>query len=210
MEVPLDFVCEHGMPQPWATCTDCMLLPRDEQPVPEKPPAPPEPERPARKRRTTSRSGGSGSRAPRTPRAPAARLPRGVDDDMPELTGRFDLAYEVPDDNVSFHLRPPDHDWLPISALPKDLRAHGWVYLQVDRAVVARCRVRGIGYRDSRWTQEPSATTHDAGPGPTIELDGDAWERLREDLGVGGDEPTPGYRYLQTGPDDRITVAPID
>lgn len=207
VQVPEDFICEHGMPQPWATCTECMLLPKDEQPEPPKPKPAPKPEPKPRKRAASSRSSVSkGERAPRAPRAPAARLPRHADDTKPELTGRHDLAYEVPDDNVSFHVRGPESGWLAISSLPTDLRPNGFVYLQVDGDVVARARVKGIGYRDKRWSQEPSATAADMGSGPTIEIHDDSWERMRVWLGADGERPVKGYRYLQTVSDEEIRV----
>lgn len=197
------------MPQPWATCTDCMLLPYDEQPVPEKPAREPA-AAPERRRSRTAGAGDKERKPKRTPKPPAARLPRHVDDQRPELTGSCDLSYEVPDQNVAFHVSGPDHDWLAISTLPTRLRANGWVYLQVGHEVVARARVRGIGYRDRRWTQEPTETASDAGAGPTLELHPNSWERLRLSLGPEGDRPIPGYRYLNTGPDDSVRVAGPD
>lgn len=126
---------------------------------------------------------------------------------MPELTGSFDLAYEVPDDNVGFHVRGPESGWMAISSFPTMLRPDGWVYLQVDADVVARARVKGIGYRDKRWSQEPSATSHDLGGGPTLELFPDSWERMRVWLGDDAEAPVSGYRYLVTVSDDEVRVA---
>ncbi len=204
MQVSRDYICEHGMPQPWATCTECMLLPHDEQPVPRKPAPEPAAER-AKAGKPAKSSGGP--RPKKAPRSPAPRLPRHIDDQPPELTGSCDLSYEVPEQNVPFHISGPDHDWLAISTLPARLRANGWVYLQVGRSVIARARVRGVGYRDRRWTQEPTETASDAGAGPTLELHPNSWERLRTSLGPEGDVPIPGYRYLHTGPDDSVQVA---
>ncbi len=124
-----------------------------------------------------------------------------MQDDAPELFGTVDLSYEVPDDNVFFHVRGQDNEWVAISSFPKALRPHGWLYLQVDRDVVARCRVKGIGFREKRWSQEPAGQTADLGPGPTLELRADSWERLKVDLGPAGDDALPGYRYLVTDDD---------
>lgn len=181
-----------------------MLLPHDEQPVPEKPPPPPKPEPKAAR---TTRSSGPRSAGQRPKRAPASRLPRYVDDERPELTGSFDLSYEVPDEHVPHHVRGADHDWLPISTFPARLRPNGWVYLQVDQDLVARARVRGVGYRDRRWTHQPTETASDMGAGPTLELHTDSWERSRWPLGPDGDLPIKGYRYLVTESDDSVRVA---
>ena len=180
-----------------------MMLPRDEQPTPPRPKPKPKPAPAAKKRAASS----GGTRATKAPRKPAVRLPRHLDDTIPELTGAFDLSYEVPDENVTFHVRGPESEWLAISSFPAALRANGWVYLQVDGDVVARARVKGIGYRDKRWSQEPSATSSDIGGGPTIELHPDSWERLRVWLGAAGDAPVKGYRYLVTGTGDDVRVA---
>ncbi len=180
-----------------------MMLPRDEQPVPPRPKPVPKPPPAARKR--TSSSGEP--RPKKAPRSPVARLPRHGDDTIPELIGAFDLSYEVPDENVTFHVRGSESQWLAISSFPAALRANGWVYLQVDGDVVARARVKGIGYRDKRWSQEPSAVSSDLGGGPTIELHPDSWERLRVWLGAAGERPVKGYRYLVTGLGDEVRIA---
>lgn len=183
-----------------------MMLPRDEQPEPPRPKPVPKPAPAARKRAT-----GTGEpRTKKAPRVPAARLPRHGDDAFPELTGAFDLSYEVPDDNVTFHVSGAESGWLAISSFPTALRANGWVYLQVDGDVVARARVKGIGYRDKRWSQEPSATSSDIGGGPTIELRPDSWERMRVWLGAAGEQPVRGYRYLITGGGEDVRVATDD
>lgn len=209
MKVPRDFVCEHGMPQPWATCTDCMLLPHDQQPVPEKPPAPtPPPPKAATTRRTRSSTGSAtGGGQKRAARPPTPRLPRHADEAKPDLTGTCDLSYEVPDDFVPHHVRGPDHDWLPISTFPRRLRAGGFVYLQVDEDLVARARVRGVGFRDRRWAHQPTETASDLGAGPTLELQTDSWERGRWPLGPEGERTVKGYRYLVTSPDDTVHLA---
>ncbi len=174
-----------------------MMLPRDEQPMPPRPKPVPKPTPASRKRA----SGSTGE--PRTKQAPrprAARLPRHADEPSPELTGAFDLSYEVPDENVTFHVRGQESGWLAISAFPAALRSDGWVYLQVNSDVVARARVKGIGYRDTRWSQEPTATASDLGGGPTLELHEGSWERLSLWLGPEGERPTKGFRYLITEP----------
>lgn len=183
-----------------------MMLPKDEQPVPPKPKPIAKPAPAARKRSSASGQ----PRAKKVPRPAAARLPRHGDDTVPELTGSFDLSYEVPDDNVSFHVRGPESGWLALSSFPTALRPNGWAYLQVDGDVVARARVKGIGYRDKRWSQEPSATSSDIGGGPTLELHPDSWERLRVWLGTAGEQPVKGYRYLLTVSDEDVRVVTED
>lgn len=124
------------------------------------------------------------------------------------------MSYEVPDENVTFHVRGSDSTWLALSAFPIHLRANGWVYLQVDGDVVARSRVKSIGYRDKRWTQEPTATTSDIGGGPTLELHEDSWERLRVWLGPEAERQTAGFRYLVTNDivsgDAAVRIADVD
>lgn len=181
-----------------------MMLPKDEQPEPPRPKPAPKPTPAPRKRSVTS---SDAPREKKPPRQPAARLPRHSDDALPELTGAFDLSYEVPDDNVTFHVRGPESGWLAVSSFPTALRANGWVYLQVDGDVVARARVKGIGYRDKRWSQEPSSISSDLGGGPTIELHPDSWERMRTWLGADGERSVKGYRYLITGDGEEVRVA---
>lgn len=130
-----------------------------------------------------------------------------MDDAIPDLVGAFDLSYEVPDENVTFHVSGPESDWLAISSFPQALRPNGWVYLQVDGDVLARARVKGVGYRDKRWSQEPSATASDLGGGPTLELHSDSWERLRVWLGPQGEAQVKGYRYLISGAERDVRVA---
>lgn len=130
-----------------------------------------------------------------------------MDDDAPALFGDCDLAYEIPDDNAYFHMHSADNDWVAITSFPKRLRSDGWLYLQVDDQVVARCRVRGVGFREKRWSQEPSEQTADLGPGPTLELREQTWERFRRDLGPQGEAEVNGYRYLVTDDGDRVSVA---
>ena len=182
------------------------MLPRDEQPTPPRPKPVAKPAPAARKRAASSGE----PRTKKAPRTPAARLPRHGDDTIPELTGAFDLSYEVPDENVTFHVSGTESGWLAISSFPTALRANGWVYLQVDGDVVARARVKGIGYRDKRWSQEPSAISSDLGGGPTIELHPDGWERLRVWLGAAGEQPVKGYRYLVTGGTEEVRVVTAD
>ncbi len=207
VKVSLDFICEHGMPQPWATCTECMLLPHAMQPVP---PAPEPPPTPAPKKRA-SRAKSPSSKKPRKASAAAARnptrLPRTEVDPCPELYGTRDLSYEIPETNLRYHVQGADSGWVPISTMPRELRPNGWLYLQTERLLVARCRVKGIGFRDRRWTHEKSETTFDAGPGAVLELYGDDWEYLSIDLGPGGDAEVRGYRYLVTDEDGSVGLA---
>lgn len=207
MKVPADYICEHGMPHPWATCTDCMLLPKDLQPVPPPPPPKPIPEKkPARKRSTST---GTTPRAPRSsttkPRV-STRLPKSDTDDSPPLFGDKDLAYEIPASNVRYHVQGAEKDWLPISSMPRELREHGFVYLQVDRDLVARCRVKGIGFRERRWEHGAPGSTADAGPGATLELEGDHWDFVSLDLGPDALTEAKGYRYVITLPDGTASL----
>ncbi|MEZ5227701.1 MAG: hypothetical protein R2710_13820 [Acidimicrobiales bacterium] len=137
-------------------------------------------------------------------------MPKSADDVMPPLTGTKDLAYEIPASNLRYHVQGADKDWLPISSLPKELRERGWVYLQTDAELVARCQVKGVGFRDKRWSHENAEHTADAGPGPTLELDGDHWQFLSVDLGPDGETPLPGYRYVVTEGDDVRVALPDD
>jgi hypothetical protein len=91
--------------------------------------------------------------------------------------------------------------------MPRELRESGWVYLQTDRKLVARCRVKAIGFRDRRWTHEKPGDTSDAGPGATLELYGDDWEFVSIDLGPEGEVEVGGYRYLITEPDGSVHPA---
>ncbi len=202
MEVAEDFVCEHGMPKPWVTCVDCMELPYDEQPRPPREVKPkPAPKAPARTSAKATRS----PRAKRPPRPPAARLPRSVTDPLPDLVGGHDLAYEIPPDDLGSYISGGESDWLPISSLPTALRAGGYVYLQIDDELVARARVRGIGFRERRW--DVAAGT-DLGPGATIEVDG--WSLASIDLGPDGVVPVSGFRYVTTAGDGSVEVASGD
>jgi len=122
------------------------------------------------------------------------------------LFGEYDLCYEVPNEHVDFHIRGTESGWLAISRFPTHLRPGGWVYLQVDRDVVAKARVKGIGFRERRWAQEPASTAADMGAGPTLEVDGNTWERMLVDLGPDGDRVVKGYRYLTAGEDGELAV----
>ncbi len=115
---------------------------------------------------------------------------------MPPLTGNKDLAYAIPAHNLRYHVQGADKDWLPISSMPHELRADGFVYLQDDAELIARCKVRGVGFRERRWTHEHPSSTADAGPGATLELFGDDWEFVSIDLGPEGEAEIRGYRYL--------------
>jgi hypothetical protein len=182
-----------------------MLLPHDRQPEPPRPK--PTPPKPAAKRRPVKAKGSSAPssarRAASTPRQ-STRLPKSDDDAVPALFGDRDLAYEIPDTNLRYHVQGSDSGWLAISSMPRELRESGWVYLQTGRNLAARCRVKGIGFRDRRWTHEGPGDTFDAGPGATLELYGDGWEYVSIDLGPDGDVEVDGYRYLITEPDGSV------
>lgn len=173
-----------------------MFLPRDMQPKP--PPPPPQPKPEPKKRASRPKGSGSSGSGPSSSKAavsrPLTRLPRSDTDEVPVLFGEMDLVYEVPEDNLRFHRQGPDNDWVPISSMPTELRPRGFVYLAVDDRLVARCRVKRIGFRSRRWTHEPPGVTSDAGPGATIELAKDGWEFVSEDMGPECGE-VRGYRY---------------
>lgn len=183
-----------------------MLLPHDMQPKPPAPEPPPKPEPKKRASRAkapgqSTRSGSRSSSAKASTPRPSTRLPKADTDEPPDLFGDKDLAYEVPEGNLRFHVQGPDSEWLPISSMPKELRPHGLVYLSVDDRLVARCRVKGIGFRARRWTHEAPGVTSDVGPGATLELHKDGWDFMSFDLGPDRDE-VHGYRYLAPLPDD--------
>ena len=199
MEVAEDFVCDHGMPKPWVTCIDCMELPFDEQP---KPPREVKP-KPAKKAPAKKAGRSSTSPRPKRPAPPAAgRLPRSVTDPLPDLVGEHDLAYEIPPDDLGSYISGSEADWLPVSKMPTGLRAAGYVYLQVDEELVARARVKGIGFRERRW--DPAAGS-DLGPGATIEVDN--WGMVSIDLGPQGADPVAGFRYVTASSDGSVQVA---
>lgn len=198
MQVDKDFICEHGMPKPWATCIECMSLPPDERPTPPVEVVKPPP-KPAPRKRAATRSAGSSPRAPRAKRAPAApkagRLPRSQSDTLPELIGDKDLAYEIPPSDLRYFTTGAEADWLPLSLMPRELRPRGFVYLQIDADLVARARVSGVGFRDRRWAHAAPEAATELGPGATLELEA-GWSPVDIDLGPDGDAPVSGYRYL--------------
>ncbi len=177
MKVAIDYICEHEMPQPWATCTDCMMKPFDARPEgPRPPPAPP-------KAKTRAR----GSNA----------MPESTDDRMPKLSGDKDLSYAV--HSFDEHRSGPGNDWLLASGgFPAQLRTGGWLYLRSGGFLGPRVRVRGIGFRDERveHTSDKAGVFEDRGPGPTIEVDPDTWEDFSADLGDLASKQRTGYRYL--------------
>ncbi len=177
MKVPADYICEHGLPQPWATCVDCMYLAPAERPEPPIPPPPPR----------TARRG---------------QMPATPDDPLPRLVGDKDMSYPVHD--FEAHMLGPRNSWLfAENGFPWDLRPGGWVYLRHDGILGARGRVDGIGFRTERrqHTGEPD----DVGPGPTIEIDPNTWESTSIDLGDLAETQRQGYRYLITALDGTVT-----
>lgn len=209
VEVAEDFICAHGMPKPWATCIDCMELPYDQQPKPPreiKPPPGPRtraPAKTARKKQGTA-AATPGSKRAAEPPPPRARLPRTVTDPLPDLVGDCDLAYEIVSFDLRYHISGPEADWLPVSSLPSDLRAGGYVYLQVDQDLVARAKARHIGFRERRWDHAGPDVASDLGPGATIEVG--RWEMVAIELGPDGAVPVPGFRYLTTSADGSVRV----
>ena len=123
-------------------------------------------------------------------------------DPLPDLIGEHDLAYEIPPDDLGSYISGSEADWLPVSTMPSGLRSAGYVYLQIDEELVARARVKGIGYRERRW--DPVASS-DLGPGATIEVDG--WGMVSIDLGPEGAEPVSGFRYVTASADGTLRVA---
>ena len=176
MKVEADYVCEHKMPRPWATCVECMSLPISERP---EPPAIQPPPRPT----------------------PRGRLPQSATDGLPALVGDKDMSFPVHDFDA--HMVGPDNGWLVTQGFPWDLRKGGWVYLRHEGQLGGRARVRGIGWREERklHTGDPDGTW---GPGATIELDASTWERFDHDLGALADDQRQGYRYLITDTFDQI------
>ncbi len=212
VQVANDFVCEHGMPKPWATCMDCMMAPPDERPTPPAPLVEPKaaPAKAKAKAKSKAKPGG-GASAPRAKRAPAApsagRLPRSALDEVPDLVGDKDLAYEIPPDDFAYFTGGPEADWLPISRMPKELRPGGTVYLQIDAELVAQARVRGVGFREQRWDHAAPDVASDLGPGATLELEG-GWSGASIDLGPEGAASVTDYRYLVRLADGTVVVAP--
>ncbi|MDA3040780.1 MAG: hypothetical protein O3C27_14865 [Actinomycetota bacterium] len=137
-------------------------------------------------------------------------MPKSGDDEVPPLLGDKDLAYAIPPQNLRYHVQGSDQDWLPISSMPHELRAGGFVYLQDDAKWIARCRVRGIGFRERRWTHEHPSSTADAGPGATLELFGDEWELVSIHLGPAGEAEVRGYRYLVTLPNGSVRLPEVE
>ncbi len=200
------------MPSPWATCTDCMLLPHAMQPQPPipKPVPKPEPKKRAPRAKKPAKAVAPKSAKPKEedePPRPTTKLPKSGVDTLPTLLGDKDLAYEIPDGSLRFHIQGADSTWLSISSMPRELRDGGYVYLQSDRNLLARCRVKGIGFRERRWTHAEPGVTSDAGPGATIELHEGDWELMSIDLGAEGEAEIRGYRYLVSGPDGSIRPA---
>jgi hypothetical protein len=162
---------------PWATCVDCMALPRDVRP---EPPLRPPVARVARR----------------------GEMPHNVDDPRPALIGDKDMS--TPVFEFEPHMHGPGKDWLfpNNDGFPWDLRAGGWVYLRSENVIGARVRVRHIGFRTERrlHTGDPS----DFGPGPTIEVAPGTWEKVNHPLGDLADRQRQGYRYLITTVDGSI------
>lgn len=177
MKVTEDFICEHGFPKPWVTCTDCMYLPADERP---EPPAPKPPPRAARR----------------------GQMPATIDDPLPPLQGDKDVSVAV--HSFGEHITGEGNDWLfpEGGGFPWELRAGGWIYLRGGGRLGARARVRGIGFRTVR--EQHTGEPYDMGPGPTIEVDPATWETVDIDLGELAERQRQGYRYLITARDGSI------
>lgn len=200
------------MPKPWVTCMDCMSLPPDERPEPPPKLVQPEPA-PAKKKaakavaKKTAKPA-AGSRAKGAPSAPpVGRLPRSAMDEVPDLVGDKDLAYEIPPSDFEYFISGPESGWLPITQMPKQLRPRGYVYLQIDGDLVAKAQVRSIGFREQRWDHAAPDVATDLGPGPTIEVEG-GWSGASIDLGPDGTAAINGYRYLVETADGAVVVAP--
>lgn len=184
-----------------------MLLPHAMQP---KPPAPPPVVKPVVKKRASRAKGSTKSSAATKKKAAthkSARLPKSDADKPPALEGNKDLAYEIPEANLRHHVQGSESTWLPLSVMPRELRDGGFVYLQTDSTLVARCRVKGVGFRDRRWTHEAPGVTTEMGHGATLELHEDDWEFVSIDLGSEGMSEVRGYRYLITSADGSVRPA---
>ncbi len=185
MKVAIDYICEHEMPQPWATCTDCMMKPFDARPAGPRPP--PEP--------VKAKARVRGSRA----------MPESAVDRLPSLSGDRDLSYSV--HSFDEHRNGPGNDWLfATGGFPAQLRQGGWIYLRAEGRLGPRVRVKGIGFRDDRveHTTDPGTEGGNRGPGATIELDADTWEDFDHDLGDLAKKQRTGYRYLISDTDGGI------
>lgn len=179
MRVSADFVCDHDMPKPWATCIECMLLPAHQRP---EHPAP--------------------TPAPRKPNARPGLMPKTAEDPIPDLIGDRDVSYPV----WSFveHMEGEGNDWLfGEQGFPWGLRQGGWIYLRSDGVLGARVRVKGIGFREVR-REHTGDEMLNLGPGPTIEVDPSTWDRCSHELGDLAERQRQGYRYLITTQDGKI------
>jgi hypothetical protein len=146
----------------------------------------------ARRRRTRQAAVKSSSKA---------KLPAAPGDPIPELTGEFDLVYPV--HSVIDHTERDGNDWLFLTTFPRRLRSGGWVYLKVGNEVVARARVRSIGYRENveEHTPDDHGVHHNVEFTATLEVDPDSWEQVSFPA---DDHHLQGIRYLRTNDDDTI------
>ena len=129
------------------------------------------------------------------------RLPAAVGDPIPPLSGEFDLVYPV---HVAEHHTTGDgNDWLFLTTFPRRLRSDGWVYLKVGNEVVARARVRSIGYRENveEHTPDDHGVHHNVEFTATLEVDPESWERVRFPA---DDHHLQGIRYLRTNDDGTV------
>lgn len=181
-----------------------MPPPEAPKPPPAKPVAKAKP--PKAKKEAAAKAPKSAA-APRKKRAPAVgRLPRLSSDPVPALIGDKDLVYEIPESDLRYHTGGPEAGWLPLSQMPKELRPDGFVYLQIDRELVARASVTRIGFRERRWGHGPPDVAGELGPGATLELR--PWTSVSIDLGPEGDIPVTGFRYVVEQPNGTVIVAP--
>ena len=122
------------------------------------------------------RSQYGGATAPSKNRMSRTALPTTPSDPCPDLIGNHDLVYPI--HRLADHMEGPRKDFLFLTVFPHHLRPTGWVYVKVEGRVVARVRVRRVGYRrdvqehtpDERGVYLCRESTS------TLELDPNTWE----------------------------------
>ena len=94
-----------------------------------------------------------------------------------------------------------DNDWLFLSGFPHDLRPRGWVYFKVEGHVVARARVRRVGFRTDvrEHTPDDHGVYQRVQSTPTLEFDPRTWEEV--DFPA-AETHQQGIRYVEANDDD--------
>ena len=95
----------------------------------------------------------------------------------------------------------PGNDWLFLTGFPHDLRPNGWVYVKVEGHIVARVRVRGVGYRMNVREHSPhdDGVHHLVSATATLEVDANTWDPV--DFPA-AETHGQGIRYLRTNEAD--------